>query len=347
MSVETTHFALLSEPETFVLGDRPLEAQSGDRVVRVTECGVCGSDLKMYAGLHPIFKPPLILGHEFYGVVEGDGGTIPAGTEVAIYPPVGCGECYHCLRGLEYLCAKMRFYGGEFQGGLSDRVAVREKNLLPIPAGVPADQKVLIEPLAVAVHAASRAAVSKGEAALVMGAGPIGLLTALVLRKQGVVGSLAIADLSAERLERATRFGLATVDVNERSLEDYVHEDVRPEGLDVVLECIGSVPTIQQALSLTCKGGRVIHVGNGSPELTLDGLLLQRGERSIVGVLMYAREDFETAMHLLASGLLAGLPPEDLVERFTLDQVGDVFYGLKHASIGALKAAITVGGSGD
>jgi L-iditol 2-dehydrogenase len=237
----------------------------------------------------------------------------------------------------------MRFYGGEFQGGLSDRVAVREQNLLPIPDGVPREQRVLIEPLSVAVHAAARAAVSPGEAALVMGAGPIGLLTALVLQKQGAVGSLAIADLSVERLEKAQRFGLETVDVNERQLIDYVHEDVRPEGVDVVLECIGSVPTIQQALSLTCKGGRVIHVGNGSPELTLDGVFLQRGERSLVGVLMYAREDFLTAMELLASGLLDGLPPEDLVQRFTLDRVSDVFHGLKDGSIHALKASIAVG----
>jgi L-iditol 2-dehydrogenase len=340
---ETTRFALLDEPTHFVVDERALEPQDGDRIVRVTECGVCGSDLKMYSGLHPIFKPPLILGHEFYGTVEGDGGTIPAGTEVAIYPPVGCGHCYHCSRGLEYLCAEMRFYGGEFQGGLSDRVAVREQNLLPIPDGVPREQRVLIEPLSVAVHAAARAAVSPGEAALVMGAGPIGLLTALVLQKQGAVGSLAIADLSVERLEKAQRFGLETVDVNERQLIDYVHEDVRPEGVDVVLECIGSVPTIQQALSLTCKGGRVIHVGNGSPELTLDGVFLQRGERSLVGVLMYAREDFLTAMELLASGLLDGLPPEDLVQRFTLDRVSDVFHGLKDGSIHALKASIAVG----
>jgi threonine dehydrogenase-like Zn-dependent dehydrogenase len=176
-----------------------------------------------------------------------------------------------------------------------------------------------------------------------MGAGPIGLLTALVLQKQGAVGSLAIADLSVERLEKAQRFGLETVDVNERQLIDYVHEDVRPEGLDVVLECIGSVPTIQQALSLTRKGGRVIHVGNGSPELALDGVFLQRGERSLVGVLMYAREDFQTAMDLLAGGLLDGLPPEDLVERFTLDRVSDVFHGLKDGSIHALKASIAVG----
>src|SRR3954452_8359545 len=148
-----SHFAPLTEPERFVLDERPLVQDGAERIVRVTECGVCGSDLKMYSGAHPIFKPPLILGHEFYGIVEGDGGSIPAGTEVAIYPPVGCGHCYQCTRGLEYRCAEMQFYGGEFQGGPSGRGGVRERTLIPIPAGVPADQRVLIEPLAVAVHA--------------------------------------------------------------------------------------------------------------------------------------------------------------------------------------------------
>jgi threonine dehydrogenase-like Zn-dependent dehydrogenase len=341
-----SHFALLTEPELFVLDKRPLVQRGAERIVRVTECGICGSDLKMYSGQHPIFKPPLILGHEFYGVVEGDGGTIPAGTAVVCYPPVGCGACYHCTRGLEYLCAQMQFFGGERQGGLSDRVSVPEANLMPIPEDVPDDQRVLIEPLAVAVHAADRAAVVDGEACLVIGAGPIGLLTTLVLQKKGVA-SIAVADLSAERLERARAFGLETVNVSETTLEDYVRDEVRPEGVDVVLECVGSVPTIQQALRLTCKGGRVVHVGNGSPELALDGVLLQRGERSIVGVLMYTRQAFQDAMALLADGLLAGLPADDLVQRFSIEQVADAFAALKHGEIPALKASIQVGDHGD
>ena len=149
----------------------------GQVLVRVDECGLCGSDVKLFSGKHPVVKPPMVLGHEFHGVVEARGpdadGPEP-GERVAVFPPIGCGRCYNCRRGQPHLCPQMSFVGGEHQGGLSEVVAVPAANAVPMLPGVPADLRVLVEPLAVGVHAAARAGAVPEDKVLVIGAGPIG-----------------------------------------------------------------------------------------------------------------------------------------------------------------------------
>ena len=92
-----TRAARVSAPNTVALETRQLEAPGADEaIVRVAECGLCGSDLKLYSGAHPKLRPPLLLGHEFHGTVEvGEA----AGEPVAVFPPIGCGECHNCRHG--------------------------------------------------------------------------------------------------------------------------------------------------------------------------------------------------------------------------------------------------------
>lgn len=335
-------FALLEAPQTFAVSARPTPVPGpGEVLLRVKDCGVCGSDLKMWAGTHAFLRPPLVLGHEVYGTVEsaGRGSSIAPGTQAVVFPPVGCGACFHCERGQEQLCADMTFYGGQIPGGLAEHVVVAEANLIEIPAGVPDDLRVLIEPLAVGVHAVARAAVEPGESAVVIGAGAIGLFTALVARERGLE-RLLVAEPSETRRRRAAACDLTTVDPAVLPLRDAVAEYIRPEGADVVFECVGSQATIAAALSATRKGGRAVVVGNAPPTLELDGLELQRGDRSLVGVLMYERADFVTAMELLAGGLLDCLPPESLVEWFTLDEAGAAFAASKLGTLSGLRAVV-------
>src|SRR3954466_1473133 len=106
-----TRTALVSAPGAIGVETRGLRAPGqGEVVVRVAECGLCGSDLKLYSGRHPKLQPPLVLGHEFHGTVEtGE----RAGERVAVSPPVGCGHCHNCRRGEPHVCAEMTFVGGE------------------------------------------------------------------------------------------------------------------------------------------------------------------------------------------------------------------------------------------
>jgi len=336
-------YAMLEGPKQFTLDRRSIPLPGAGEVrLRVHDVGVCGSDLKMWAGTHAFLRPPLLLGHEIYGTVEELGsGTngIKVGTPVAVFPAVGCGSCFHCTRGQQQLCADMRFFGGQLPGGLAEHVLIPEANLIPVPETVPEHQRVLIEPLGVGVHAVARAQVKPEETAVVIGGGAIGLFTALAARAAGLEGVL-VGELSPERRGRAEALGFDVFDPHVTPLTEAVAQRIRPEGADVVFECVGSEETIGAALAATRKGGRAVVVGNAPAALQLDGLALQRGDRSLVGILMYEFGDMETAIELLADGLLDALAEDELVKAFTLDEVGDAFTAAKGGNFGAVRAVV-------
>jgi L-iditol 2-dehydrogenase len=318
------------------------EPGPGEALLRVHECGICGSDLKLYSGKHPVVKPPIMLGHEFYGSVEAlgpDGEGPDPGSLVAVFAPVGCGHCYACRRDLPHLCPDMEFIGGQRPGGLSELVVVPAANLVPIGTEVPADRRVLVEPLAVGVHAASRGQVGPDDHALVIGAGPIGLFTALALRAQGVAQVL-LTDLSDERLALARRLGAGdTVNTREVDLDREVRERVRPEGVDVAFDCVGLEATAADALRLTAKGGRVVLVGLMPAEMKVDGVALQRGERSLIGVQQYVRADYSTAMDILAAGALPAT--EELIRLYRLEEAATALDELAEGRTDVLKYAVS------
>jgi (R,R)-butanediol dehydrogenase / meso-butanediol dehydrogenase / diacetyl reductase len=123
-------------------------------------------------------------------------------------------------------------------------------------------------------------------------------------------------------------------------LTDAVSRLVRPEGADCVFECAGSQDTIAAAINATRKGGRTIIVGNAPPMIEIDGLALQRGDRTIIGVLMYDLADFGTAMDLLADGILDGIAIDELVTHYSLDRIGDAFADAKSGRLAGLKAVV-------
>ena len=331
--------AVVFEPERVRVEERPVEGPGpGEALVRVRGCGICGSDLKMYSGHHAVIRLPVLPGHEFYGTVEavGPGAEVEPGALVSVFPTVGCGRCLPCRRGLPHLCPDMELIGGQRPGGLAELVAVPAANLLPMDPDVPEHARVLVEPLAVGVHAARRARVTSGERVVIVGAGPIGLFTALALRHEGVEDVL-LADLSDERLALAERLGAgSTVNSGRVDLGEHVHESIRPEGADVAFDCVGTVATAQAALAITCKGGRAVLVGLMPAEMRVDGVMLQRGERALVGVQMYVRQDFGTAMAILASGAVPAA--EGVLRAYALDDVDEAFRALKAGEAGALKS---------
>ena len=335
-----TRVALVPSPGRIGLEVRPTgEPAEGEVLVRVAECGLCGSDLKLFSGRHPVLQPPLVLGHEFHGTVEARGtGDVEPGAPVAVFPPIGCGRCRNCRRGEPHTCHAMTFIGGERQGGLSDLVAVPAANVVPMRPDVPADRRVFVEPLAVGVHAAARGAVDPDEIALVVGAGPIGLFTAIALRHGGVERVL-LADLAEDRLALARRLGVGeTLATGTMPLAEQVRELAGPEGVDVAFDCVGGGATAGEALQLTRRGGRAVLVGIMPQELAVDGVALQRGERALIGVQMYAPGDFATAMEILAAGALP--PGEDLTRRYALDDVAAAFEALGSGRRDVLKLVV-------
>jgi L-iditol 2-dehydrogenase len=234
----------------------------------------------------------------------------------------------------------MSFVVGEHQGGLSEIVAVPAANAVPMLPGAPADLRVLVEPRAVGVHAAARAGAGPEDKVLIIGAGPIGPFTALALRHGGLdADDIVICDLSDDRLALARALDAGrTVNTRDVPLHGYVRDHMRPGGVDVAFDCVGVEATAADALELTCKGGRTMLVGLMPTAMSINGMPLQRGERSLIGVQQYMRADFTTAMEILAAGALPA--SDDLVRRYALDEVDAALAQLQQGGTDVLKLVV-------
>jgi threonine dehydrogenase-like Zn-dependent dehydrogenase len=333
--------ARLTGPRRFELAAQtPSSPDPGWVRVRVRECGICGSDMKMYAGEHPVHRPPLQLGHELIGSVVAPDGSLIA-DEVAVFPAVGCGDCYACRRDREELCAGMRLIGGHLPGGLATEVEVPARNAVPIPSGVPADRRVLIEPLAVAVHAAALGAAGPADRALVIGAGPIGLFTALVLRHTGCARAVVV-DRDPARVELAVELGVDAELVDGQDVAGMLAQLAAPEGFEVVFDCAGAAATPDQAVRSLVPGGVAVLVGVPPSVISFDSIALQRGGRTVRGSMMYSHADFRAAMDLLADGAVSDAHiASGLVRReFPLERVEDAFRAVEDGAERVLKVVV-------
>ncbi len=345
---DAVHAVRLVAPERFAAedGDAP-SAGPGEAMVRVTEVGVCGSDLKMYKGGHPVHRPPLTLGHELIGEIEalpdGYSGGLAEGEPVAVFPAIFCGACHACRNGRPNICPRMRLIGGHETGGMSSRISVPVDNLLRIPDALPADRRILIEPMAVAVHGANRAALAAGETAVVIGAGPVGLMTALVLRAKGAE-RVVIAEISGSAIERARAFGFdEALDLNAADLVEHLAVLGFEEGVEVVLDCAGAPDTPVEGMDGLVPGGRLLLVGVPPAAISFDSVSLQRGERDVEGSMLYTFEEFGEAMRLLEEGII----PDSAVDaglvraEFPVDRAQEAFALLASGDAPVLKLVLT------
>ena len=226
---------------------------TGEVLVRVATCGICGTDLHEYVAgpivtpvePHPLTgaKNPQILGHEFAGdVVEvGPGVTsVAAGDRAAIMPLAYCGRCAYCRRGLQHLCETMGCVGlSHAWGGMAEFAVVAEYQVVRLPETVDYRQGALIEPTAVAAYGVERAGVAPGDRVLVTGAGPIGALAALCARSAGA-SAVYISEPNPARRARAEALGVATVlDPASVDVPELLREETDGLGVDVAIECSG------------------------------------------------------------------------------------------------------------
>jgi threonine dehydrogenase-like Zn-dependent dehydrogenase len=272
------------------------EAVPGEVVVRVDGCGICGSDLSSYKiGLFTGTVP----GHEFAGTVHaaGDGvsGWSP-GDRAVIDPKIPCGSCDDCRSGAGYRCAMALTAGIGFarDGGFAERVAVPAALLHRLPAGLALEHACLVEPLSVAIHGVERARLHPGNAAVVIGLGPIGLLTVATLHARGV-GPIIGVDPVADRRQLALDLG-ATTAVAE------IHEVRSLVGpVAAVLECSGYPPLLQAAADLVTPGGRLVLVGVPFGETTVYPIMWVTREIEIIGSIASSAADFEVSLAMLAA----------------------------------------------
>lgn len=286
----------------------------GWSVVKVAASAICHSDIREYLGPSYIGrtgKPnpitgvyfPVILGHEFCGtVVEMNGmhPSIKTGDRVA---PDGCiydQTCWYCRHGLYNLCDAIAVLGFDAHGSHAEFVAVPNYSLFKVPDSISDDEGALIEPLAVAVHGVKQGRVEVGDTVAIAGAGMIGLCAVLVARASGAAQVIVSEPLPARR-ERARQMGAAVIDPADGDTGEQVRALTGGLGADVAIDCVGVEASLNSALAMARRAGRVSLVGilTKPPTINIDRIGLD--EVSLVGSLAYAW-DFPRAIGLVADG---------------------------------------------
>jgi L-iditol 2-dehydrogenase len=293
-------------PGNIVFEDVPIPRVSAEEVlVKVRRIGVCGSDIHVFHGRHPYTSYPVIQGHELSGEAAAVGGNVAdfvVGDRVTLQPQVTCGRCYACLGGNYHICDDLKVMGFQTDGGAREFFAVDANKLLKLPEGMSLDEGAMIEPAAVAVHALRRAGDISGKKILILGAGPIGNLTAQVAKGKGA-SRVMVTDLSGFRLEAARKCGVdCCVNAGTSDLEEKLISCFGPERADLILECVGTNETIEQAIHVARKGTDIIVVGVFGAKVAVDMGLVQDRELRLIGTLMYQRPDFIEAIGLAKDG---------------------------------------------
>lgn len=270
-------------------------------LIKVVVSGICGSDLHAFHGKHPFRKAPMILGHEVAGEVVKIGdkvSNIKIGDKVTVEPLENCGDCNYCKGGSYHLCDKRVSAGtGNWLGSFAEYFKAPADKVYVLPSKMDYELGMLAEPLAVGVHAAKLSRFNKNENAIVIGTGPIGLLTAVALQNISP-NNIVCTDINDFRLNMAKDFGIKAIDVSKESVFE-AKDKIASDGFDVVMLTVTSPAAVDQALQLVRKGGRIIIITLFSEKILFDMGKVQIDEIEIKGSMIYTKEDFTVALDIL------------------------------------------------
>lgn len=313
--------------------DEPMpEVPDGESLVNIEASGICGSDMHAWHGHDARRIPPMILGHELAGVVEGG---IHAGKRVAINPLITCGVCRDCRAGLPNLCASRDLVGLGRNGGYAQAVSVPHSNLFSIPESLSAIHASLMEPTAVSLHAIHLAErvldrpISECRT-LVIGGGAIGALAALLLAQKGA-RHISVAETSAPR--RGSLSAMCDADVYDPLGKNTPSEN----HFELVIDAVGSGATRKAASALARTGGVISHIGLQDNEPGLDTRRLTLQEITFIGNYTYNLSDLQASLDLLADQAIGDL---SWVETRPLSDGARAFEDIHHARTAAPKIVL-------
>lgn len=241
----------------------PNVSSDRDVLIRVKECGICGSDLAILEGRHPS-KPPVILGHESSGEVVKVGSSVTAvapGDHVVVDPNLSCGLCIPCRLGRRNMCLNMIELGITKNGGFAELMVAPQEFVYRVDPSLSWKTGALVEPLACVVHGFERSRIKPDETAVVYGAGPMGLLWVALLKRAGVRKIISV-DLAEKRRLAATSLGAGyAVDPAKEDPVAAVQRETGGQGADVAVEMVGRAETVESSVRSVGLGGRVVIMG--------------------------------------------------------------------------------------
>lgn len=274
----------------------------GEVLLQVSAAGICGSDLHGFLGHSERRKPGLVMGHETVATIRECDKSVAGwreGQRVCFNPLVSCGACAACLAGRQNVCSSWRLYGMDrLHGTYAEYIAVPARQLYALSGDLPEAEAILVEPLAVLLHAFRIALPEPPESMAIIGAGPIGALALVLARLRGVP-RVAVTDLSGERLAAARSLG---ADLALDAARPETVEEVRAftgGGASCVIEAVGLEETRRAAASCAARGARLVFLGIARNDSALPWIEMIRNEQAVFTSFAYAPRDFEAAVRLV------------------------------------------------
>jgi (R,R)-butanediol dehydrogenase / meso-butanediol dehydrogenase / diacetyl reductase len=336
----------------FYVGDRrivvrespPAPLDANDVRIDVAYTGICGTDLHILHGaMDGRVSRPAVLGHEMSGRVAQLGEAVTGwavGDRVTVMPLAWCGTCPACRARHSHVCHRLNFIGIDSPGAMQACWTVPAHLLVRLPDELTLRDGALVEPTAVAVHDVRRSRLRAGERAVVVGAGPVGLLIACVARDVGA--DVLVVEIERHRRSVAESLGFPTVDPTVTDVGVHVGQWTDGAGADVAFEVSGAGAGVRTAVEVLAVRGRLVVVAIHPTPREVDLHRVFWRELEILGVRVYQRTDFEEAVRLLATG---AVPADRLISAVVaLDEVMTAFETLESGT--SVKVLIDCGGGG-
>jgi 2-desacetyl-2-hydroxyethyl bacteriochlorophyllide A dehydrogenase len=310
-------------------------------LVRPRRIGICGTDYHIYEGKHPFLQYPRVMGHELaVEVVEPGTSKLRAGEICVVNPYLSCGSCIACRKGKPNCCTRISVLGVHQDGGMQELISVPEANLISAP-GLSIDGCATVEFLAIGAHAVRRGGVMSEDIALVIGAGPIGLGTALFAKLAGAA-KVALVDRDAERAKSTA----AIIGVDAITFGDGLNQSVADytlgNGFDVVFDATGNQSSMQRGFDFVAHGGRYVLVSVVKDQITFSDPDFHRRELTLLGSRNATSEDFARVISAIREGKV---PLDKIITHRTglVEAVRDLPLWA-HEKTGLIKALIEIGG---
>lgn len=272
-------------------------------LIRVTHSGVCGTDQKIYTGAIPV-QYPRVMGHEMIGrVVEDPAGEFSPGARVIIDPVTFCGSCFHCLAGRTHLCPNGRLLGRDIDGGFAEFVVAPRRNVYLLPDNVPDYAAPVIQVLSTCLHAQRLSPIFPGTSVVVLGLGVTGMLHVQLAKARGASPVIGVTRSGWKR-ELARELGADFTFAPEEAAQG-VREVTGGRGADLVIESVGSVSTLAQAVELVRIAGQILVFGTiTAREGSLPFYQWYFKELTILNARAAKGEDYPVAIDLVRRGLV-------------------------------------------